>query len=109
MITKANKELAKWTQDFALKNGCEAARVVLYNGESNTVEIRDRKIDRLHQAAEICDNAEIQALHTSERIRENAREEIADLAVEIASRVLEREVKKEDNQDIIDKYFNRVG
>lgn len=52
MITKANKELAKWTQDFALKNGCEAARVVLYNGESNTVEIRDRKIDRLHQAAE---------------------------------------------------------
>lgn len=48
-------------------------------------------------------------MHTSERIRENAREEIADLAVEIASRVLEREVKKEDNQDIIDKYFNRVG
>ena len=52
MITKENKQLAQWAQDFALKNGCEAARVAIYNGSSSTFEVRDMKIDRLHQASE---------------------------------------------------------
>jgi len=38
--------------DYALKNGCQAARVSLYNGSNSSFEIRDMKIDRLQQAAE---------------------------------------------------------
>ena len=30
MITDNNKKLAQWAMDFALKNGCQAAKVVLY-------------------------------------------------------------------------------
>lgn len=38
--------------DFALKNGCQASRVSIYNGSSSSFEIRDMKIDRLQQASE---------------------------------------------------------
>ena len=38
--------------DFALKNGCQAARVNLYNGSNSSFQIRDMKIDRLQQATE---------------------------------------------------------
>lgn len=38
--------------EFALKNGCQASRIALFNGSSSSFEIRDMKIDRLHQASE---------------------------------------------------------
>lgn len=38
--------------DFALKNGCQASRVSLYNGSSSSLEVRNMKIDRLQQASE---------------------------------------------------------
>jgi Predicted Zn-dependent proteases and their inactivated homologs len=52
MITNENKKLAQWAMDFALKNGCQAARVSLYNGSNSSLEVRDMKIDRLQQASE---------------------------------------------------------
>ena len=30
MITDENKKLAQWAMDYALKNGCQAAKVLLY-------------------------------------------------------------------------------
>ena len=38
--------------DYALKNGCQAARINLYNGSNSSFEIRDMKIDKLQQASE---------------------------------------------------------
>lgn len=38
--------------DYALKNGCQASRVSLYNGSSSSLEVRNMKIDRLQQASE---------------------------------------------------------
>ena len=52
MITNENKKLAQWAMEFALKNGCQASRVSLYNGSSSSFEIRDMKMDRLQQASE---------------------------------------------------------
>lgn len=52
MITKENQKLAQWAMDYALKNGCQASRVVIYNGSSSTFEVRDKQIDRLHQSSE---------------------------------------------------------
>lgn len=52
MITNENKKLARWAMEYALKNGCQASRVAVYNGSSSTFEIRDMKVDRLHQASE---------------------------------------------------------
>lgn len=52
MITNDNKKLAQWAMEYALKNGCQASRISLYNGSSSSFEIRDMKIDRLQQASE---------------------------------------------------------
>lgn len=52
MISDENKQLATWAMDFALKNGCDAARVSLYSGSNSSFEIRDMKTDRLQQATE---------------------------------------------------------
>jgi PmbA protein len=52
MITNENKLLAQWAMDYALKNGCQASRINLYHGSSDSFEIRDMKIDRLQQASE---------------------------------------------------------
>lgn len=52
MITNDNKKLAQWAMEFALKNGCQASRVSIYNGSSSSFEIRDMKMDRLQQASE---------------------------------------------------------
>lgn len=52
MITNENKKLAQWAMEYALKNGCQASRVTIYNGSSSSFEIRDMKIDRLQQASE---------------------------------------------------------
>ena len=52
MITNENKKLAQWAMEYALKNGCKASKVSLYSGSSTSFEIRDMKIDRLHQASE---------------------------------------------------------
>ena len=52
MITDNNKKLAQWAMDFALKNGCQAAKVVLYANSNTSFELRDAKMDRLQQASE---------------------------------------------------------
>lgn len=52
MITNENKKLAQWAMEYALKNGCQASRVSIYNGSSSSFEIRDMKVDRLQQASE---------------------------------------------------------
>ena len=52
MITDNNKKLAQWAMDFALKNGCQAAKVVLYANSNTSFELREAKMDRLQQASE---------------------------------------------------------
>ena len=102
-------QAAKAQRDAELAEAVDAAdkerRRILDAAESHAAEITAAAEE---QADEIRNTAQVQAQHTAEKMREEAREEIADLAVEIASRVLEREVKKGDNQEIIDKYFDRV-
>jgi PmbA protein len=44
--------MAQWAMDYALKNGCQAAKVTLYANSNTSFELRDAKIDRLQQASE---------------------------------------------------------
>lgn len=52
MLTDENKNLAQWAMDYALKNGCREAKIVLYTNSSSSFELRNGKIDRLQQATE---------------------------------------------------------
>ncbi|MDR2916319.1 MAG: TldD/PmbA family protein [Tannerella sp.] len=52
MITNTQKELAQWAMEYALKNGCQAVRLSLYNNSNTSFEVRNMKIDNLQQASE---------------------------------------------------------
>lgn len=52
MISDKNKQLAQWAMDYALKNGCQQAKVNLYTGTNSSFELRDGKMDKLQQASE---------------------------------------------------------
>lgn len=51
MITDENKKLAQWAMDFALKNGCQASKVILYANSNTSFQLRDAKMDRLKQSS----------------------------------------------------------
>lgn len=72
------------------------------------------------QSKQIIDDAEEQAKEIRARTRRNIeqqkkqaildmRQEVTKIAVQIAEKVLEREVSYEDNKDIIDKFFEKVS
>ena len=52
MISRENKDLAKWAMQYALDKGCSAARVSVYSRNGNSFEYRDTQIDRLQQSNE---------------------------------------------------------
>lgn len=52
MITEQNKKLAEWAMEFALKNGCQAARVNIYTNSNSSTDLRNGKIDSLKRASE---------------------------------------------------------
>lgn len=52
MIADNNKKLAQWAMDYALQNGCQAAKLVLYSNSNSSFELRDARMDKLQQASE---------------------------------------------------------
>ena len=52
MISRENKELAKWAMQYALDKGCSAACVSVSARNGNSFQYRDTQIDRLQQANE---------------------------------------------------------
>ncbi len=52
MFSIEQKELAKWAMEYALHRGCEAARVLLYEGSDTEFEVRNDQLDRLQQSTE---------------------------------------------------------
>ena len=52
MISTKDKKLAQWAMDYALKNGCQDVKLVLYEGINSNYSLRDAKIETLEQASE---------------------------------------------------------
>ena len=50
MFMEKEKNIARYALEYALKNGCQQARVVLSTGEENEVEVRDGRVDKLHHS-----------------------------------------------------------
>ena len=52
MITKEQKDIAQECLDFALKNGCEEARISFAVSDNNSFEYRNTQLDKLQQSTE---------------------------------------------------------
>lgn len=80
----------------------------------NAVQTAQRKSDTIiseanSQAAHIKQKAENEIQLEKKQMLSDVRTEIADLAVNIASRIMEREVKAEDHAGFVEQFIENVG
>lgn len=103
-------EDAKAEAERAVAAAAESAetekRRILDEAEANAHRIID---EAEVNADAIRDGATAQAAHASDRMLDDMRERIADLAVDIAGGIVGRELEKSGNQEFIDQYFDRVA
>ncbi len=52
MITQEQKDIAQSSMDFALKNGCQQARVTFLMGDNCSFDYRNTQLDKLQQSTE---------------------------------------------------------
>lgn len=52
MVSNTHKAIATWSLEQAIKQGCQEARVILYEGSDTEFEVRNEQLDRLQQSTE---------------------------------------------------------
>ncbi len=52
MTREEKYKLAKWTVDHALENGAQQAKAVINDSQSNSISVREEKIENLEQSIE---------------------------------------------------------
>ena len=80
----------------------------------NAVQTAQRKGDAIvaeanSQASHIKQKAEEEIALEKKQMLMNVRSEISDMAVSIASKVVEREIQKEDHENFMDEFIRNVG
>lgn len=80
----------------------------------NAVQTAQRKGDAImadasSQASRMKQKAEEEIAREKKQMLLDVKGEISDLAVSIASKVVEREVRKEDHQNFVDEFIRNVG
>lgn len=80
----------------------------------NAVQTAQRKSDAIvneakDQAAHLKQKAETEIQQEKKQMLDDVRTEISDLAVSIASRIMEREVNAQDHADFVDQFIQNVG
>lgn len=80
----------------------------------NAVQTAQRKSDSIiaeanQQAAHLKQKAENEIQLEKKQMLSDVKAEISDLAVSIASRIMEREVNAQDHADFVDQFIQNVG
>ena len=80
----------------------------------NAVQSAQRRGDAIvaeanSQASHLKQKAEEEIAHEKRQMLMDVREEISDLAVSIASKVVEREIQKKDHENFVDEFIKNVG
>ncbi len=72
-------------------------------------EAEDLRKKAKQEAQEILSDSMNQAINEREAMLEDLKSQTAKLAVDIAGKILEREVKEDDHKKIIDSFFDKIG
>ncbi len=109
-LERQEEELAKKVADYELSiaSSKKEASEIISEARSNANKRAEKIIDEARDSAkEILAATRTEIAAEREAAQARMREEVADLAVGISARVLEREVKAEDNERIIENFFER--
>ena len=86
----------------------ESARIVQQSNELAREHAKEIVDSAKAEAEEIVARAEREAQYSRAHAKDVLRNEIADMAVDIASKIVKREISAEDNRAIIEDFFNKV-
>lgn len=105
-------EAAKMRQDYEQK--LAAAREEADGLVRNAVQTAQRRSDEMMaeasgQASRMKQKAEEEIAREKQQMLQDVRGEISDLAVSIASKVVEREIDPEDHRQFVDEFIRNVG
>ena len=87
----------------------ESARIVQQSNELAREHAKEIVDSAKAEANEIVARAEREAQYSRAHAKDVLRNEIADMAVDIASKIVRREISAEDNRAIIEDFFKKVG
>ena len=89
--------------------GNEAAAIITNSNEMARDHAREVLDNSKEHARDLVIRAKKEIDSEKTQARLDMKTEIADMAIQIAEKVLEREVSLDDNRKIIDEFFERVG
>lgn len=97
-------------KDAIIAEGESKASAIISEAEDSAQKNASAIIEQANKKAEqIIEKARKNAKYEHDTMLSSAKEEIAGLAINISEQILLREVKKEDNQRIIDDFFAESG
>lgn len=106
------KELIQQKEQYdSMMSGAQtqAAAIITKSNEMARDHAKELIDEAKEQSREMVLRARKEITIEKEQTQLEMKSEIVDMAVQIAEKVLKREVSKEDNQKIIDEFFERVG
>ncbi len=104
-IVRAKKEYEHMMDEA----GNEAASIITNSNEMARDHAREVLDNSKEHARDLVIRAKKEIEAEKVQARMDMKTEIADMAIQIAEKVLEREVSLDDNRKIIDEFFERVG
>jgi F-type H+-transporting ATPase subunit b len=112
MLDTREKELIQQKQQYDQMMSdaqTQAASILTRSNEMARDHAKELLDDAKEQSREMVIRARKEIAIEKEQTQLEMKSEIVDMAVQIAEKVLKREVSKEDNKKIIDDFFGRVG
>jgi F-type H+-transporting ATPase subunit b len=109
-LAKQEEEIAKKGAEYEalIASSKKEAEDIIRVARDNANKRADKIIEEARQSAkDIMQSTRSEIAAERDIAQARMREEVADLAVGIAARVLEREVRAEDNERIIEGFFER--
>ena len=112
MLDTRDKELIQQKEEYdQMMSGAQtqAAAILTRSNEMARDHAKELIDEAKEQSREMVIRARKEIAIEKEQTQLEMKSEIVDMAVQIAEKVLKREVSKEDNQKIINDFFERVG
>ena len=105
-----NVSQMKGQYEASLENARTEAENTVRDGVQRADKAAKEIVEKAEQEAKtMLADVHEQSIREKGEVMNAMKSEITSLAVELASKIMEREVSIEDNRIIIDKYFSKVG
>ncbi|MCD6308639.1 MAG: F0F1 ATP synthase subunit B [Candidatus Latescibacteria bacterium] len=107
---KRRSEEIKVEQDRILKEArLKATEIVDKAMARASSESREHISQAKQQAQSIVDSAKKEIWMEAERIKQELRSEVASMSIDLAGKVLEREIKEDDHRELISRNLDTMG